>query len=175
MTMFFLVIALVASGFLAIQMLMLIFGVDMDFDADVDVDAGDIDGFLSIRSLTAFFGGFGWAGLAALQAGWSGGAAIVTGLAVGIGFFFLTGLLFIQIRRLETTGNTDLNRIVGEPGTVYLTIPSHRSGSGKVEVVVGGTLSTIDAMTQGESDIPAKARVRVVATIDANTLLVEAL
>ena len=53
---------------LGIQLLLLMFGADMDFDADTDVDASDAGGFLSLRSLTGFFFGFGWAGVAAREA-----------------------------------------------------------------------------------------------------------
>lgn len=173
MTLFFLVIALVASAFLAIQILMMIFGVDMDFDSDIDADASDGGGFLSIRSLTAFFGGFGWSGLAARQAGWSGVSSILIGSAVGAAFFLIAGFLFLQARKLTSSGNIDYGTTVGEIGSVYLTVPPNRSGAGKVEVNASGRVSIVSALTDDEADINARTRIRILEVIDQSTVLVE--
>jgi hypothetical protein len=172
MTTMFFVIALVASGFLGIQILMLMFGADMEFDSDTDVDAGDGGGFLSIRSLTAFFGGFGWAGLAARQAGWSGPASIATGFAVGAGMFVVIGFLFMQARRLTSSGNVDYSSAVGSIGTVYIGIPAERKSGGKIEATASGRVSVVNAITDAESPIPARTRVEVVDVVDATTVLV---
>ncbi len=173
MTAMFLVIALVASAFLAVQILLLIFGVDMEFDSDTDVDAGDGGGFMSIRSLTAFFGGFGWAGLAARQADWSGVASIGIGIAVGLGMFVVVGFLFLQARKLTSAGNVDYQSAVGSVGTVYLTVPASRAGTGKVELAISGRVSVISAQTDAEHDLRAGARARVVDLIDSSTVRVE--
>ncbi len=173
MSMFFLVIAITASAFLAIQLLLLMFGGDMDFDADIDVDAGDLDGFLSIRSLTAFFGGFGWAGLAARQAGWSGTASILAGIGVGAAFFLVVGFLFLQARKLSSSGNVDYRSTIGTVGTVYLSIPPARVGSGKVELSASGSVTIVDAFTDDDAAIAAKTRIRVTDLIDHSTVLVE--
>lgn len=173
MSLFFLVIALVASAFLGIQLLLLMFGADMDFDADIDVDAGDLGGFLSVRSLTAFFGGFGWGGLAAKQAGWGNGASIATGIGVGLFMFVVIGFLFVAARRLTSSGNADVATAIGSIGNVYLRVPPNRSGSGKVEVTVSGRISITNAVTDAETELPANTSVRVVAIVGASTVLVE--
>ncbi len=173
MTTMFLVIALVASAFLGIQLLMLMFGADMDFDSDMDVDASDGGGFLSVRSLTAFFGGFGWAGLAAMQAGWSGTAAILTGVGVGTIFFVIAGFLFMEARKLTSSGNVDYTSAVGTLGNVYLTVPPNRSGAGKVEVHASGRMSIVAALTDDEAELGANTRVRIVESLDPATVLVE--
>lgn len=173
MTTMFWVIAIVSSAFLAIQLLLLMFGADMDFDSDIDVDAGDGGGFMSIRSLTAFFGGFGWAGLAGQQAGWSGVASLLLGMAVGLGMFVVVGFMFMQARRLTTSGNVDYNDAVGATATVYLTVPPGRSGNGKIEMNVSGTVTVINAISDAERPLPAKSRVTVVELIDPTTVRVE--
>lgn len=173
MSAFFLIIALVASAFLVVQILLMMFGVEMDFDSDIDVDAGDGGGFLSVRSLTAFFGGFGWAGLAAQQAGWSNVASILVGLAVGGGFFFIAGFLFLQAKKLTTSGNVDYQSTVGSTGSVYLTIPAQRAGAGKVEVTASGRVSVVSALTDDQQDIPSQTRIRITEVVDATTVLVE--
>ena len=173
MSLFFLVIALVASGFLGIQILMMIFGFDMDFDADVDADAGDLDGFLSIRSLTAFFGGFGWGGLVGMQNGWVAGVSIAFGTAIGGAFFVIAGLLFLQARKLSSSGNVDYATSVGTTGTVYVAIPSGRSGNGKIEINASGRISIVNALSDAENVLPPKTQVRVTEVIDLTTVLVE--
>ena len=173
MTLFFLIIALVSSAFLGIQLLLLMFGADMDFDSDMDVDASDGGGFLSIRSLTAFFGGFGWAGLAGRQAGWSGGASIGVGILVGIGMFLIVGFLFVQARKLTSSGNLDYKSAVGSTGTVYVSVPPNRSGAGKIELTISGRVTVVSALTNREEAIPSKSRVEVVDLIDSTTVLVE--
>ena len=169
----FLVVALVASGFLGLQLLMMIFGADMDFDSDMDVDASDGGGFMSIRSLTAFFGGFGWAGLAAKQSDWSNGAAIGIGVGVGLGFFVVAGFLFMQVRKLDSSGNEDIATTLGQTGTVYLTVPPSRSAKGKVQVRASRRLSIVSALTDAEQPIAANTQVRVIELIDSTTVLVE--
>lgn len=172
MTTMFLVIAIVSSAFLGIQLLLLMFGADMDFDSDMDADAGDGTGFLSVRSLTAFFGGFGWAGLAGRQAGWSGTNSILLGLGVGVAMFFVVGFLFLQARKLTSSGNADLATAVGQEGTVYVTVPALRGGTGKVELTVSGRVSVMNAVTDAEEDLVTRSSVRVVA-LSGSTLVVE--
>jgi hypothetical protein len=172
MTTMFFVIALVSSAFLGIQILMLMFGADMEFDSDTDVDASDGGGFLSIRSLTAFFGGFGWAGLAGRQAGWNGAASIAIGFAVGVGMFLIIGFLFIQARKLTSSGNVDYASTIGLVGTVYIDVPANRQSGGKIETTASGRVSVINAITDAETHIAVRTRVEIVDVVDATTLLV---
>lgn len=172
MTTLFFVIALVASAFLGIQILMLMLGADMEFDSDTDVDATDGGGFLSIRSLTAFFGGFGWAGLAARQAGWSGIASILTGVAVGVGMFLIIGFLFVQARKLTSSGNVDYASTIGSIGTVYIGVAAERKTGGKIETTASRRVSVINAITDAETAIPVRSRVEIIDVIDATTVLV---
>lgn len=172
MTIMFLVIAVVASAFLGIQILMLMMGSDLGFDSDTDVDASDGGGFLSVRSLTAFFGGFGWAGLAARQAGWGGGASIATGLVVGAGMFVIIGFLFMQARKLTTSGNMDYQGTIGSIGTVYVTIQANRGAGGKIETTASGRMSILSAITEAEEAIPAQTRVEIVDIVGTSTVLV---
>ena len=172
MTTMFFVIAVVASVFLGIQILLLMFGADMEFDSDTDVDATDGGGFLSVRSLTAFFGGFGGAGLAARQAGWSGPASIGLGLGIGVGMFVIIGFLFMQARKLTRSGNLDYESTVGSIGTVYVTVPASRASGGKIEATASGRVSIVSAITESEEPIVTRTRVEILSVVDASTVLV---
>lgn len=175
MTGTFLVIAIVSSAFLGIQILMMMFGADMDFDSDMDVDAGDGGGFMSIRSLTAFFGGFGWAGLAARQAGWGTAASLGTAIGVGVAFFFIIGFIFMQARKLTKSTSQNYDSALGQTATVYIQVPSSGQGGGKVEVNVSGRISIVDAITKSTEPIPTKTRVRVTEILGDSTVRVEPL
>lgn len=172
-TTLFYVIGIASAVLLGFQLLLLMFGADMDFDADTDVDASDGGGFLSIRSLTGFFFGFGWAGVAAREAGRGTTVSVLIGLAVGAGLFLFIGLMFRAFRRLTSSGNADATTAVGTFGTVYLTVPALRARAGRVEVVVSGRVSVLAALTDSETDLETRSRVRVVELLDPGTVLVE--
>jgi len=158
---------------LGIQLLLLMFGANMDFDADTDVDASDAGGFLSLRSLTGFFFGLGWSGVAAREAGWSTPLSLLAGVAVGLGMFVVIGLMFQQFRKLTVSRSGDTATAIGATGSVYLTIGAGRTRVGKIEVAVSGRVSIVDAVTDSEAELSSGTRVRVTDQIDAGTLLVE--
>ena len=145
-TMFY-VVGIASAVLLGIQLLLLMFGADMDFDADTDVDASDGGGFLSLRSLTGFFFGFGWSGVAAREAGWSTTVSVLTGIAVGLGLFVMIGLMFQQFRKLTVSRGANIATAVGAVASVYLTVGANRSHIGKVEVAVSGRVTIVDALT----------------------------
>lgn len=170
----FYVIGIVAGVFLLVQLILLSFGFGFDADVDFDGDAGDFDvGFVSLRTLTAFFFAFGWTGVIMKEADQSTPAAVGVAVAVGFAMFFSVGLLWRQFMKLQSTGSVDYANAIGGSGSVYLPIGANRSRPGKVEVMVQGRLKVIDAYTEQDEDIPSKTRVRVVDQIDSSTLLVE--
>jgi len=176
-------IALVTSVILAIQILMTLFGfdgdadVDMDFDADLDGDIGHGDGvgLLSIRTVTAFFTGFGWGGILALDADFSVLGALLVGTATGGA---MMGIVYGTLRTLYSmsySGTLDYRNAIGAYGNVYLPIPPEMQGTGQIQVPVQGRLMTVQAMTRAQNRLPNQQRVKVVDVIDSQTLLVEPL
>ena len=71
---------------------------------------------------------------------------------------FLLAKLMQKARGLESSGTVDVNRAVGQRGTVYLTIP--RDGRGQVQIVLQERLMTLDARTTG-ADLPTGTKIRV--------------
>ena len=63
---------------------------------------------------------------------------------------------------------------VGCQGKCYLRIPGERAGEGKVQITIQGAVREYNAVTDGDA-IKTGSPIRVVETIDANTLLVEEL
>ncbi len=169
-------IAIVASLILIVQVGLMIFGLGDDLDADMD-DVGDPGGLhiLSLRSLTGFFGGFGWTGAILLGKGSSLVIAIVAGAGVGGVLMLSVAYLMSLLYSLRESGNIDYKDAIGQIGTVYLTIPPDQSGPGKIRVMIDGRLKVVLAYTKFNEQMSSERKVRVVAQLDARTLMVEPL
>lgn len=165
----FYLIAGIASFVLFVQLVMAAFGFD-DFDAD-DVDFGS--NLITIRSMTGFFGGFGWTGVVMIENGFSVGISTIAGVAVGLVLMLSLAYLMRLLYSLRESGNVDLETAIGSTGTVYVSIPAGGSSAGQIQVMVQGRLQVIPATTRTGNRIASGSQVRIVELIDATTLLVE--
>ena len=173
----FYAIAITTSVLMVFQLILMVFGMDGEME-DGDTDASAADGdvrLLSVRTVTAFFAGFGWTGVAALQSGSSLFTALV--LAILVGSLFMGGVIVLMkaLYGMRHSGTLDYHNAIGEIGDVYLRIPPAMSKPGQVEVTVQGRLRVVQAFTKAEHEIPNQARVKVVDVLDQNTLIVEPL
>lgn len=171
----FYAIAIGTSALLVLQLIAAFFGLDADSDADLDVDHGDAGGLFSIRSVTGFFTGFGWGGVAALEAGF--GLAVSILIAVACGGGLMAAILFLMrgIYSMRYEGTLDYKNAIGVAGSAYIPIPAAMSGPGQVEVLVQGRLCVVAAFTRSPHRIAARARIKVIDALDQQTLLVEPL
>jgi len=175
-------IAIAASALLVLQLVLMLFGLDADIGADVDLDAdvggasGDAGtGVLSVRAIIGFFTGFGWGGVAAVNAGLTGLAAALAALASG-GVFMLGVVVLVRgLLSLQASGAPDYANAIGQTGAVYLPVPPNMEGPGQVEVLVQGRLAIVQAFTRADRRLENRERVRVVAVMDRNTVVVEPL
>ncbi len=171
----FYAIAISTSLMMILQLILMMFGMDAD---DFDDPSGGGEGglhVLSVRTVTAFFAGFGWTGVAALQGGASLPRALV--YAAGVGALFMGGVLLLMraLYGMRHSGTLDYRNAIGEIGNVYLRIPPAMSNPGQVEVTVQGRLRVVQAFTEARAEIPNQTRVRVTGVMDRNTLIVEPL
>jgi len=134
-------------------------------DADVSFK------LLSLQGLTSFFMMFGLVGLALLKADLYVLITLVGGIAAGLVSVALTGLLFTQMKRLQTDGTINIQSTVGSEGSVYLNIP--KEGNGQVQIIAQGSLKIFDAMSKSKTAIATGEKVRVVGVATGNTLIVE--
>ncbi len=134
---------------------------------------GDAPRFFSLRALVAFFVGFGWAGVLAVNNGFSTGsvhvASIVTG---GIFMLVIAGLMSFLIS-LRADGTLNYQNAVGVRGKVYVTIPPQRSGQGQIEIMLQGRLITADAITDAGSALQPLTAVEVVSVQPDNLMIVQ--
>ena len=156
---------------LLIQLVLMMFGVDGD--GDVEVGEHGEAGVLSIRTVAAFFAGFGWTGVAMIEGGSSVPVATVAGVVVGAGFMGAVLALMRVIYGMQAQGNIDYRNAVGTVGKVYTPIAGNMERGGQIEVLVQGRLRTVQAFTRSAQPIATNARVRVVDVLDETTLLVE--
>jgi hypothetical protein len=153
---------------------------DGDFSDSGDFGDGDGDGgnFLSdfrlftLQNFLIFFTGFGWAGIYAINAGFSPAVTIVVAFSVGALLMFAVAAMYYLINRLTESGNINLNNAVNATGHVYLPIPAQRSGTGQVQITVQGSLREIEAMTDGDA-LPTGTPVRVIAALSQDVLIVD--
>ncbi len=168
----FYLIGIIAGALLLLQIILMALGIGLDLDMDFSSEDSGI-GFLSLRSMTAFFFAFGWTGVIMKEADKSTTISVIVAAAVGLAVYLAVALIWRRFSKLDESGSVDYSNAVGVTGSVYLPITGNRSGVGKVEVMVQGRMRLIDAYTEADSTISTKERVKVVDVVDPSTVLVE--
>jgi len=116
--------------------------------------------FFTVRNIIAFFLGFSWGGLAVLDNGKGVILSVIGGSAIGVVFVFFNLMLLRILGQLQSSGNLNINYVVGARAEVVVGIPAHTSGSGKITLSVQGRMVDIEAVTHGE-EIPSRSTVVV--------------
>ena len=166
---------LVAAVALGIEGLLTLIGFNHHDMPDAGVDHPDQMGMLSVRTITGFFFGFGWAGVIAIKSGLGLAASILIACVVGAAFLFGLYLLMRNLFSLHATGTLDYKNAIGQIATVYVTVPPARGGGGQVEVLIQGRLQTISGMTSHPKALAPQTKVKVTGLIGQGTLEVEPL
>lgn len=187
-------IAIPTTLLLFIQTVMMFigFGEDSpsDADADLDVSDGDVsaDGDLpeiddvsgldglrvfTVRGIIAFFVVFGWVGVVLDNSGLPLGATIPIALASGVLMMIVLAYLTKGVLKLKSDGTADNKNALGVAGRVQLTVPPSRSGAGKVHIILQGTYSERDAVTDEDTPIPTGSEIVVIGLSGKTTLVVK--
>jgi membrane protein implicated in regulation of membrane protease activity len=149
---------------------------DTALDVDLSGEAADHGAdisfqLLSVQGLTSFFMMFGLVGLALLKANLAVALTIAGGVAAGLVSVWITGLLFSQMKRLQSDGTLNVRNAIGRQGSVYLTIAAGKSG--QVQVAVQGSLRIFDAVSKSGKKIATGEKIKIVDVVDTDTLVVE--
>ena len=185
-------VAVPATVIMILQTVMIFIGmaghsdVDMPDDNGIDGvfgnDAPDAHDFhvgdsglriFTVRGMVAFFAVGGWAGLSALSLSGSPAAAIITAFVFGTLALLLVAWFFRWAASLNENGTLQMDSAVGKMGEVYITVPPHRSGTGKVNVIIQGRLTEAEAMTESDRPLKYGETVEVVGMAVGNTLMVK--
>ncbi len=171
-------IAIPVSVIFIIQAILTFIGIDSSDGVEADFD-GDFDGdapfqLFSLRNLVNFLIGFSWTGVLLYGNFENKTMLIFTALVVGVVFVVFFFFLMRQILKLSEDNTFRIENTIGRSGNVYLTIPEFKSGKGKIQVSVKGTIHELDAMTEQET-ILSGSIVRVKAVESGNLVIVEKL
>lgn len=148
--------------------------VDGDF-GDMEADFGEADSdtsfqLLSLQAFTGFFMMFGLVGLAMLESDFEAGFSIPAAVMAGLFSIWILDRVYNFLKGLQHSGTLNLEKAVGEEGTVYLTIPE--AGVGKVQVPIQGRLKEISAVAKNRQEIPTGERIRVEGVVRGNVFTV---
>jgi len=167
-------VGIISSLVLTLQMLLVMIGGGFDMpDAEIaETGEGGATGVFSIRTIGAFFTGFGWAGAAMLDAGYGTGAATFVATISGSIFLAIVIYLMTYLHSLRQEGTLNYKNAIGQVGSIYLPVPPNRKGIGQVEVMVQGRLRIVKAVTDHDKKIANRIAVRVTETVDEQTILV---
>lgn len=148
-------------------------GPGIDDVTAMDASGGFLDHFtfFSVRNFIYFLMMFGWTGLAFSKLGVSTPISVFVGIFAGLITTVIIGWVFFMMSRLTETGNTQLANAVGKTGSVYLTIPGERKGSGVIQLVLQGATQEVNAVTDGKT-LPTGKSVQVVEILGSSTALV---
>ena len=169
----------IAIPFTAIFLLQLLFsffggGEHPDDTPDVDIatDHGISFQFVTFKNMVGFFTIFAWTGIACLDAGISQGITLLISTLAGMGMMGLMAGIYYMLSKAGADGTLKMRNAIGLEGEVYLTIPPKRSHMGKVQIVVTGSLRTLDAMTDADHPIATGKLVSVSDVVNESILIV---
>jgi hypothetical protein len=80
--------------------------------------------------------------------------------------------IFSTLYSLSEEGTVHITNAVGRHGTVYLRIPGHEAGAGKVQLNLQGRTVEYLATTAGE-ELPTGSKIVVVGVLTSSTVQVE--
>ena len=178
---FFWTIACCASLVFIIQTIMTFIGLGTDADVDAgpmdgsvdSIEDGALSGVFSFRNLVNFLLGYGWAGVLLIDDLEKRWLLQLVAIAVGVLFVLAFVFMFRQVMKLSHDGSFKMSEAVGLKADVYLRIPAARSGRGKVQVSVKGSIHEIDAVTDNDAEIPTGGQVEIVEVLGDDLLLVK--
>lgn len=130
-------------------------------------------GMLTVRTVTAAVAFFGFAGMAASTAQMSQLSTFALAGLSGFGALYGVAWLMNSLNRLRAEGTVRIQHAVGQPATVYLTIPAQLSGAGKIQINLQNRTVECEAVTPG-AELPTGVMVIVTQVLGPNRVEVAA-
>jgi hypothetical protein len=158
--------------------------IDIDTGAgDVHAEAGQVGedvhhgsswffGVLSFRALVAAVGFFGLAGVAGHAGELNPYANLVVAIGAGAAAMFVVAWLMRTLHSLKSEGTVHIENAIGAEGQVYLPIPGHKAGMGKVTIKIQSRTMEYPAVTADER-LPTGTPIVVRGIVGSGTLEVE--
>ena len=164
-------LGIVSTLFMIVQIILMSlssFGgdVDIDGDGDIDVDTDSGVSIFTIKTVTAFFAVGSWSGLltCTLVADKLQWLAVIVALVAGTAAMLAMAFCLRAIMKLQCNGAFQIEKIVGQQATVYVSIPPARSGRGKITLTAQGKFVELDAVTDSECRLSVDEVVEIIST-----------
>lgn len=141
---------------------------------DTHHDSTWLFGILTMRTILIGITFFGLTGRMAMAWGLTGVQPLVAAVAGALVSMYGMYFLMRTLMKLTADGTERISRSLGEEGTVYLTIPGHNQGVGKIHVTVQNRMLEYEAVTTGER-LPTGTRIVVVDVLSSDRVAVEPL
>ena len=164
-------LGIVSTIFLIIQIALMGFSsfggdVDVDGDGDIDVDPDSGVSIFTVKSITAFLAVGSWAGLltctlASDKLQW---LSVIIAIIAGAAAMAVVVLAIRGMMKLQCNGALQSEKLVGMKATVYVAIPSARSGRGKITLNAQGKFMELDAVTDCEEKLAVDETVEIIST-----------
>lgn len=126
---------------------------------------------LSVRTVIAALTFFGLGGLAANASGAAPVGSLTVAAISGFAALYIVGWAMRTLMRLRADGTVHIENTIGQPAVVYLTIPGHKTGKGKISVTVQGRTMEYEAETEHEK-LWTDTLVQIVAIAGPDTVVV---
>ena len=126
-------------------------------------------GIITFRTAVAALTFFGLAGMAAHSSDLSPVSSLAIGVLAGFAAMYGVHWMMRQISRLRTDGSVRIDNAVGMTGTVYLRIPGHLGGAGKIQLNLQNRTVELSAWTD-RSEIATGATVRVTRVVGPDSV-----
>ena len=176
--------AIPATLVLAVQTVLLMFGIGDGEGADADIDPDGLDvaeaasgdnglTLFTVRGIVAMFCVGGWAGIAFSAIGLPAPISIALAFVFGIGALVGIAFLMKAVLKLQSSGNIQIGSAVGKVGEVYIPIPAKGEGKGKINITVQDRFIEVDAISCGDTGFKTGDTVRVVSCSEAGLVVVE--
>ncbi len=172
-------VAIPASIIFIIQTVMTFMGADASDGLSPDFD-GDLSGsdeafqLFSFRNLINFLLGLSWTGISFYTSISNPFFLIVLSLIMGVLFVYVFFFIIKQVQKLAENNSFQFSNTLNKTAEVYLTIPAHKSGKGKVIISVKGSVHELDAITPNNS-IATGSIVKVIGVENNQLLIVESI
>ncbi len=169
------IVAVPSTVLFLILIVMSLFGADADADADVsdvDVSEGFGGSILSLKSIISFLMMFGWAGIISKSYKVGVFGTILIAVVAGIIALIAVSAVIYFLTKLSHSGTMNLKNAIGKKGDVILRIPPKKEGSGQVQILVQGSLRTLQAVTEETEEIRSGTSIRVIDILNNDVLLV---
>ena len=145
---------------------------DLGHDHDAGHDHGDGNwflGLLTFKSVCAAVAFFGLAGLSARYYDLPERAQLAAAVLGGFAALYLVATVMKFLYRLKSDGGVRIDQALGKTGTVYLRVPGHKAGPGKVTLSLQNRTVEVEAYTPA-AELPTGTPVRVVAVLGPSSV-----